>query len=230
MKKKIAIAIIAVLVLAALVIAGMVYYNVAQTGILVEEVNALSELDLSKDEVDMTIKTKGDYAVVEKNIKEYLSDYGTKTKEVIGIMENEQLVGVLSVENYKEDGPDFVKTKEYIQTTKQDFTNKMNELINMTSEEAIMKKIEGQGLSQEYIDLYKNLMMDEEIVQDLKTAKEELEKSAEQINSLLSVQEQVINLLADNKGKWEIKGEQIQFSSRILLNQYNELLGSLQNL
>ena len=230
MKKKIAIAIIAVLVLAALVIAGMVYYNVAQTGILVEEVNALSELDLSKDEVDMTIKTKGDYAVVEKNIKEYLADYGTKTKEVIGIMENEQLVGVLSVENYKEDGPDFVKTKEYIQTTKQDFTNKMNELINMTSEETIMKKIEGQGLSQDYIDLYRDLMMDEEIAQELKTAKEELEKSAEQINTLLSVQEQVINLLANNKGKWAVNGEQIQFSSRIVLDKYNELVGSLQNL
>ena len=230
MKKKIAIAIIAVLALAAVAIGGMVYYNIAQNSILVAEVNILSELDLSKDEVDMTIKTKGNYAVVEKNIKEYLSDYGTKTKEVISIMENEQLVGVLSVENYKQDGPDFVKTKEYIQTTKTQFNDGMNQLIDMTNEETIMKKVEGQGLSQEYIDLYKNLMMDEEIAQDLKTAKEELEKSAEQINSLLSVQEQVINLLADNKEKWEIKGEQIQFSSRILLNQYNELVGRLQNL
>ena len=178
----------------------------------------------------MNIKTKGQYAIVEKNIKEYLNEYGTKTKEVVGIMENEQFAAVLSVDNYKEDGPDFVKTKEYIQKTKQEFNDGMNQLIDMTSEESIMKKIEGQGLSQKYIDLYHDLMIDEEIANELKSAKEELQQSEGMISSLISIQEETINLLSDNKGKWEINGDEIQFTSRILLDQYNELVGRLQNL
>ena len=85
MKKKI-IVIVAIL---ALIIVGVIGYfatlDLKQGVTLRKEVDTIGKLDITKDEIDMTIKTKGDYAVVEKTIKEYLNNYSINIKEAMNI-------------------------------------------------------------------------------------------------------------------------------------------------
>ena len=115
MKKKIILIVVILLLIAGGTIAYLYMTDMKQEEILIQEVNKISELDLSSDDVDMDIKTKGDYAIVEKAIKDYINEYSNITKATINIMNDEKIEDILSIENYKKDGPDFVETKKYVE-------------------------------------------------------------------------------------------------------------------
>ena len=227
MKSKIGIIVAIVL----LIIIGVIGYfassDLTQSIKLRKEVSIISQSDITKDEIDMEIKTKGNYAAVEKTIKEYMNTYSITCKEVLNIMQDKQVAEILSAENYKNDGPDFVKSKEYIETTRINFNEKINKLIDMTSEETMKAAIEDKGLDENFKELYIELMLGEELKGDLQEAKDSLTESSVTINNILDVQEKVINMLIQNKGKWEVEDEQIVFSSQALVNQYNEYINSL---
>lgn len=227
MKKKM-IVIVAIL---ALIIVGVIGYfatlDLKQGVTLRKEVDTIGKLDITKDEIDMTIKTKGDYAVVEKTIKEYLNTYSVNIKEAMNIMQDKKMAEILTADNYKNDGPEFTNSKEYISKTKTDFNEKMNLLINMTSEEKMMQEIENKNLDSNFVELYRELMLGEKMEEDLKQMVSSLEEASTTINNILDTQEKVIDLLINNKGKWEVQGSQIQFSTQKLVNEYNSLIGNL---
>lgn len=226
MKKKI---IIAIIVLIAIV--GVIGYfavtDLMQGAILRKEIEIITKLDITKNEVDMEIKTKGNYAVVEKTIKDYMNTYSTNCKELMKILEDEQMSQILTAENYKNDGPDFIQSKEYIETTRRNFNERINILIDMTSEEAMKAAIENKGLNENFKNLYNELMLGEELTVDLQETVQSLEESSTAVNNVLDVQEKVINMLIQNKGKWKVENDQIVFSSQTLVDQYNELISSL---
>ncbi len=228
MKKKM-IVIVAIL---ALIIVGVIGYfatlDLKQGVTLRKEVNTIGKLDITKDEIDMTIKTKGDYAVVEKTIKEYLNNYSINIKEAMNIMQDKKMAEILTVDNYKNDGPEFTNSKEYISKAKTDFNEKMNLLISMTSEEKMMQEIENKNLDSNFVELYRELMLGDKMEEDLKQMVKSLEEASTTINNILDTQEKVIDLLINNKGKWEVEGNQIQFSTQKLVNEYNSLISSLQ--
>ncbi len=227
MKKKI-IVIVAIL---ALIIVGVIGYfatlDLKQGVTLRKEVDTIGKSDITKDEIDMTIKTKGDYAVVEKTIKEYLNNYSINIKEAMNIMQDKKMAEILTVDNYKNDGPEFTNSKEYISKTKTDFNEKMNLLINMTSEEKMMQEIENKNLDSNFVELYRELMLGDKMEEDLKQMVKSLEEASTTINNILDTQEKVIDLLINNKGKWEVQGKQIQFSTQKLVNEYNDLIRDL---
>ena len=47
-------------------------------------------------------------------------------------------------------------------------------------------------------------------------------------NQILETETQIINFLSENKGNWEVQGENIVFNSDALTNQYNEYVNQLQ--
>lgn len=228
MKKKIII--IAVIVVLAIV--GVIGYfavsDLRQGITLRKEADAISKLDITKNDVNMKIKTKGDYAVVEKTMKEYMNEYSNNCKAVVKIMEDETIAKILTAENYKNDGPEFATSKEYISKTRAEFNEKMNTLIDMTSEEKMKEAIENKNLSEEFVNLYNELMLGNEMKVDLQQTVEALEESSTSINNIFDVQEKVINLLITNKGKWDVNDNgEIEFETQKLVNEYNNLIGQL---
>ena len=204
MKNKITI--IGIIIIFAIV--GVIGYfamtDLMQGVTLRKEVNTISKLDVTKDDIDMTIKTKGDYAVVEKTIKEYMNTYGTNCKQLKNILDDETIAKILTAENYKNDGKEFVASKEYIAKTKSEFNERINTLIEMSTEEKMMKAIEEKQLESSYVDLYKELMLGDEIKVDLQEIVQTLEEASKNINNILETQEKVIELLVNNKEKWNI--------------------------
>ena len=122
---------------------------------------------------------------------------------------------------------DITNSKEYISKTKTDFNEKMNLLINMTSEEKMMQEIENKNLDSNFVELYRELMLGDKMEEDLKQMVKSLEEASTTINNILDTQEKVIDLLINNKGKWEVQGKQIQFSTQKLVNEYNDLIRDL---
>ena len=70
--------IISFLIIDLLLVSGILLIrDMTGKNILNKEMTNLTKLDISKDSFDTEIKSKGEYAVVEKAIKKYLDDYAT---------------------------------------------------------------------------------------------------------------------------------------------------------
>lgn len=231
-KKKIVFIVIGIIILVLLGIFGyMVADEMNQTNKLIIEVDEVSQMfnqtSLDYEAIEQKLSTnvsKGDYLVVEKAVKQYLSDALASMKELQSVVDDDRITTLLTIDNYAEDGPDFVNTKEYIQNTRTTLENLKNEFISYTTQEKMDEYISDKGLDEYYIELYNELMGGDKIMQaDI----EELESSLDSIINMLSNTEVVIDFLIENKDSWELQGENIVFFSNDLVNEYNELTSNI---
>lgn len=231
-KKKIVFIVIGIIILVLLGIFGyMVVDEMNQTNKLIIEVGEVSQMfnqtSLDYEIIEQKLSTnvsKGDYLVVEKAVKQYLSDALASMKELQSVVDDNRITTLLTIDNYAEDGPDFVNTKEYIQNTRTALENLKNEFISYTTQEKMDEYISDKGLDEYYIELYNELMGGDEIMQaDI----EELESSLDSIINMLNNTEVVIDFLIENKDSWELQGENIVFFSNDLVNEYNELTSNI---
>lgn len=124
MKKKI---IIAVVVIVGIIIATIGYFvikDLSQENILrMEAVELNGKDEMSDDYMKIEIKTTGDYALVETAIKNYMKDYSINFQKSMEVINEDKFSQILSVENYEQDGPNFVETKELIKKEKKALKN-----------------------------------------------------------------------------------------------------------
>ena len=83
--KRVIISIIVVIILIVAIIGGTYFFggfSKRQTKLLTEETNKILQSDIITDNVDMNIKTDKNYAVVEKAVKEYVSELKNIYKEM----------------------------------------------------------------------------------------------------------------------------------------------------
>lgn len=231
-KKKIVFIVIGIIILVLLGIFGyMVVDEMNQTNKLIIEVGEVSQMfnqtSLDYEIIEQKLLTnvsKGDYLVVEKAVKQYLSDALASMKELQSVVDDNRITTLLTIDNYAEDGPDFVNTKEYIQNTRTALENLKSEFISYTTQEKMDEYISDKGLDEYYIELYNELMGGDEIMQaDI----EELESSLDSIINMLNNTDVVIDFLIENKDSWELQGENIVFFSNDLVNEYNELTSNI---
>ena len=231
MKKKVLITILIVIVIAIIGVGYYVFMDMQQEGKLKTELSELSELSNAEnidinainDRLDRTVTT-GDYAVVEDAFKTYLKENFENSMQIANILNDEKLTTLLTVENYQNDGKDFMESKNYITTTRATLEDCKTKYKEFLTEEKAMSYINDKGLDSYYTDLYK-----EEFVGDMENAESDgvVENSIDDIISILNTSEKVLNLLSQNQDSWEIEGENIVFNSESLSNQYDELVNSL---
>lgn len=231
MKKKILIVIGVIIAIIVGIIGYFVVVDLNQESKLQNELTELSNL-VNEENIDIdkinkklnTIITTGDYAIVEKAYKNYLSDNFNNIIEMATLLNDEKITASLTVENYKEDGKDFKNTKKYLKETIQDLEECKNKYYEFLTEEKAMSYINNKNLDSYYIDFYKN-----EIMGDIESERNDttVEDSLNDVISLLQNSEKVINFLSDNKDSWNIEGENIVFNSIDLTSKYEELINNL---
>ncbi len=230
MKKKVLITVLVIIVILLGVVGYFVISDMIQEDKLkteLQEINDLSnaetiDIDAIDERLDRIVTT-GDYAVVEDACKTYLRECFDNILQITDTLNDEQLVNLLSVENYIKDGKDFTKSKEYINGTRTALEICKQKYTEFLTEEKAMSYINDKGLDEYYIDLYK-----QEFVGDMSEASDgEVESSIDEIIKILDISEQVLNLLSENQNAWEIEGENIVFNSETLSNQYDELINQL---
>mgnify|MGYP005773801087 CR=1 FL=1 len=228
MKKKFLI-IIAIIILILLGIIGYyVFIDMQQEEKLETELTEISNLTNAEtidiDAINETLKrtvTTGDYAVVEQAFKQYLKDNFDNSIQIAEILNDEKITNLLTVENYKADGKEFVETKNYIASTRDTLENCKNKYTEFFTEEKAMSYINDKGLDSYYIDLYK-----QKYVGDIETENNDktVENAIDEIISILNKSEEVINFLIENQNSWEIRGENIVFNSESLSDEYDQLV------
>ncbi|MBS7021175.1 MAG: hypothetical protein KH135_04855 [Firmicutes bacterium] len=221
----VAIGIVAII---AIFFGGRFAYKKYQENILREEAATLTKKDITKDNFNTEIKSKGDYAVVEKAMKEYLADYGTAAKKTLVILNDKKLSNLLSAETIKSDMPKFEETKKYLEKTRKELDTYMGSMITMTSDKAMMDKIKKTKVSTYYQNLYRELMLDSSLSSSLKEAQSELVASREKMTKLFDIYDNVFQFLIDNEGNYELSGRMLLFKNQSLLSQYNSYINQIR--
>ena len=90
------------------------------------------------------------------------------------------------------------------------------------TQEKAMEYIEND-LDKHYIDFYKDEMVGE-IEEDTT-----VEDSIDEVINLLKYSEDVIDFLVENKGKWQIDGENIVFENQEHSDEYTKLIDKVIN-
>lgn len=230
MKKKILIAVLAVIVIALAAVGYFVIADKRQEDKLRTELSEISELtnsqtpdiDAIREKLDRTVTT-GDYAVVEGAFKAYLRESFDNIIEIADILNDEKITSLLTLDNYQEDGKDFVESKNYIAETRKALEECKTKYTEAFTEEEVMSYINDKGLDDYYIDLYKR-----EFVGDISSSDDNtLETSIDEVIEILNISENILNMLSENQDSWEINGENIVFETQDLTDEYNALIDSL---
>lgn len=230
--KKVIITIAIIIVVLFIGIGYFVLSDMRQEKALNEELEQISDLtnvenidvNAINEKLDRTV-TKGDYAVVEQSIKQYLKDVLNNNIQIAKILNDEKITNILTAQNYKENGKDFIETKKYIKETIEKLENYKNEYSNFFTESKVMSYINNKGLDSYYIQLYK-----EDLASDIEAQKidEIVENSIDEVISILKDSRDVIDFLSENSKAWEIQNEKILFTTQSLSNKYNELISKIQ--
>lgn len=233
MKKAIIGVIIAIVLVAVVGIGVLVVNDFRQEDILRQEMLEFENLtraeNIDLDQIDQRIrelKTTGDYGVLEKAMKDYLADVVNASVSIANVLNDERIVNALTPENYVEDGPEFIQTKQFLEQAKSDMEQYKTEVLTLLTNEGAMSYIENKNLDQYYIDLYKEIALSEDTA--IEESNAELESSLDEAMKLLDVETQIINFLSENKDGWEIQGENIIFNNQTLQDQYNEYISQIQ--
>lgn len=224
--KRLIFAIIIVILLIAGLIGGYLYLQNSreQASILQEELTNIVEMNLSENDIDMTIKTTGKYGVVEETIKNYLNDVKNTYNSVENYCNDDELSQILSTENIEADDENLSVVKQKVE----EYSTKLDEYkeeINLIDDESnITKAIENKNLSDYYDNIYKNVMLSDAMKQNLESIKTKAEEAQEEAWTKLDGLNNTVDFLEENTKYWEISDGKIQFTNVNKLAEYYNLL------
>ena len=229
MKKKILIIIGVLILLIAILIAVFVVKDLRQEKTLRDEIASIQEL-AGSEQMDAVneklghIVTTGDYAKVEKAVKNYMADNFNNAITIAEALNDEVLTNALTAENYMSDGPDFVKTKLLLSDLQKRLTKAKEEQKRLSTNETVMSYLKDKEDSY-YVDLYKEIIGEEESASEDAI---EIEQSIDEVLDMVAVEQSVIDFLSENKGQWTVQDGIVAFSDEVLNVQYNQLLLELE--
>ncbi len=171
---------------------------------------------------DITTKNR---IPVEKALEKYIMDCAKTVNETINLAKDEQLSNILTASNYQSDGPEFINTKKYIEETKEKLINNKETIIKLADKDEILKYFHNNTNDDYYEKMYINLAVGTGIKEkDLET----FTNSIDSIISFLEVGNEALTFLSSNTMSWQIKDNQIYFTSESLLDTYNGIIAKIK--
>ena len=193
---------------------------------LTEEANKLLQQDIINDEIDNEIKTSKNYAIVEKAVKEYITDLKNIYLEIEELNTKISIDTIFSEENFSDNNIDKVvdeynqKGKEYLEKIKK-----------LEQEENIINSLNLDNISNKkdyYIDLYKTIILSDSMKNQYKKIEEKIEKSNDKLHNNLIVISNAKKYLEKNTKSWEIKEGKLIFKNPNIMIEYYNIINQLK--
>ena len=223
--------IIGIIILVILIVAiGVIAYffnnfNSEQMKLLSEETNKILKSDIANENISFSIKTKKNYAVVEKAVKEYVSNLKNIYVEINELNSGINPNNIFSSQNMQD--KDLKAVEEIISEYKEKGQNCVSELQNLTSESKITENIEDKNISNRkdyYKKLYSTIMLNDSMKAQYASLNEKVKDENSKLNEKIAKIEKIKKFLVDNKSSWEIKEDKIQFTNLNRMTEYYSLL------
>jgi len=210
-----------------LVIGGIVVHDLYLEDILTKEIQAYMDKDYFEDDFVVEIKTSGDYATIELEIKNYLKEVSDLAKNISSLEEDEEFINILSVENFKNYGPDFVDSFAKLEEVRNHTKSTIDRFCEITTEEYVDSLIERHHLDSYYVDLFHQYMYSEEDLKEMQETREMLIELGEKFAVFLDDCENILTFLKDHGNDWIVEGGSVIFRTDELLLEYQNLSSKL---
>lgn len=194
--------------------------------VLRKEINSVASKDIDA-KYEVKCKTIFGYCDIEEAIENYMSEYSTKLSNIKKVSTDKQLADILSVNNYKTDGPKFEKSLKYLTDTLDSYNKDSDSLLKMSDKKYLNDYIKNYTKSNKYIKLYKEIANESKIYEKVDNVTE-LENNKKSVNNTIKVSAKVLEFLRDNANKWKIEDNMIKFNNYKLLDKYNAYLEKLK--
>lgn len=217
------------LILVILVIAiGIVYGGrIINKVKLDRELGNLADKETSSDS-NITLVTSGEFGVVEQKIKEYYDEYLDLRKGFMEKVNDEKLEEILQTENYNEDGPEFTESVNYLNTSKEEFNNIAENLLDLLSKENIVSRIENESIGDYYKDLYKGYFLEgDRLASTFQETYQDIKDVQSLMNNLYDNEIKILNFLTENAEHWEVLDDKLTFNDDALSEEYNNMKENL---
>ena len=195
---------------------------------LKSEVNELTKLDITKDRYNRKIKSHGDYAIVERSIKDYMDNYAVNIQYLSKMMNDEKLSSILSYGNYEKDAPSFKESLSYLEQSKKEYNEKIDTLITNLDDENIDNYIHTKIDDTYYVSLYHELIFETQMIDNLRDTKSLLEESKDKMNLIYDTCIETLNYLSLYNDKWKLEDGEIKFQTEDMYNYYMGLVSKIQ--
>lgn len=182
--------------------------------------------DINEKEIRQRLRhyvTTGDNLKVEKAVKAYYNDALDYAITLSELLNDERLTSSLSIYNFRIDGPDFVRTKLYINNAKKGLEDVKIKITQHMTEKKKMSYLRNKDFDSYDVDLYKEMIINFDFFgKDIKEAEDSIQSVIDNLDKI----DKVIEFLILNKGKWQIIGSNIIFLDESLIPEFNGLLNS----
>ena len=193
-----------------------------------KETDKLASLDLAADRFNLKTKTFGKYRVVEESMKSYLDNIALLLQKSLLIIKNPELTKILSYENYQKDGPDFTNSFSFLEKSSSDFNTNIDSLINSLDDESIKNYGKKKIRDDYYRKLFNKYMLRSDMKDKYNKTTQLLKDSKTNMNHIFEVSYNTLLFLVNHKDEWQLENNEIQFKTEELMNEYNSLIGRLQ--
>ena len=191
------------------------------------ELGNLADKETSS-EANITLVTSGEFGIVEQKIKEYYDEYLDLRNQFMDKVNDEKLEDLLQTENYNTDGPDFTESVNYLNSSKEEFNNIANKLLDLLSKENILSRIENESISDYYKDLYKGYFIEgDKLASTFEETYQDVKDVQSLMNNLYDNEIKILNFLTENKDHWEVLDDKLTFNDDALSEEYNNMKENL---
>lgn len=177
---------------------------------------AMRDNILNTENIDMKISSEGEYAKIEKVMKDYYQEYFEYYDEVVDndyiAVFNNVTPEFLTYESYN-----LPKLIEGLDTYQEKTNHGLDGMIHLLDERVIEAMFTDADIDHYYFDFYKELMIldtDQETLEAWENYKLENETKMGYIREML-------NILNDHPDTWYVEYDSLYFTDNELLNQYN---------
>lgn len=229
--KKHPIVIIIFILLAISIIVMLYFYNkfnTEQLTLLSGEANKILEADLTQYNIDFKIRTKKDYAKVEKAIKEYISSLKNIYTEMNEISSGINPNLIFSVQNMKKTNLEDVDN--IISEYKEKSQTLVTEYEKLVTTEKIEENINSVNISirkKYYTNLYNEIMLKDGMKSQYEHLEEKIKDEKGIILDKLNKIQKIKEFFNNNKNYWTIKDDKIQFTNLNKMTEYYNLVNSI---
>ena len=199
-----------------------------QMSLLTEESNKILQSDISVDNIDFNIKTEKNYAIVERTIKEYISNLKNIYVEIEEMNTGINPNNIFSAQNMQD--KDLKEIDDIINEYKEKSQNCITELEKMITEEKILEKISKNDISTRkdyYTELYKTIMLSDIMKKQYSSLEEKVKDEKSEIYEKINKIDKIKEFLEKNTDSWTIKDDKIQFTNLNRMTEYYNLLNQL---
>ena len=208
--------------------------DLKQESNLEQEIINYNTKDLAKDDFTVKINTKGDYAYVEKAVKEYYKSLSDNVKTINSYLNNEKFSNLLTVNNLESDRPDFTFSHNTIKITKNNINKAIKNIDKLCDEKTIKNLLDKEKLDDAdyYYDFYLELMYTKNDKNNFKNLKNRADNLGTQLNSYLDKLDETINFLQKNDKsiKYEQDKQSILFNSQTLYIEWKKQIAELEEI